>query len=128
MKADSKSRTCPSSVCEEGAEVIGLVNEQGIVKFLGQPLPVTQEFVEAAHEGRSPEKRFRFANRCIEKGCHQWTGTSCGIIEDVVKQANTNALRELPRCGIRQECRWFHQRGASACNVCPLVITDNFSE
>jgi hypothetical protein len=31
---------------------------------------------------------------------------------------------ELPRCAIRSSCRWFAQRGAEACAVCPLVVAD----
>ncbi|MBX2947196.1 MAG: hypothetical protein KF725_15300 [Cyclobacteriaceae bacterium] len=124
----SNSKTCPSSVCEEGAEVIGLVNEQGQINFLGQPLPVFHEFVEIVRQGRSAEKRFRFANRCLEKGCHQWTGSGCGIIEDVLQNMEKNLMKALPNCGIRQDCRWYHQRGGNACRVCPIVITDNFKE
>ena len=30
----------------------------------------------------------------------------------------------LPRCAIRRTCRWFAQRGADACAVCPRVVAD----
>jgi hypothetical protein len=30
----------------------------------------------------------------------------------------------LPACGIRRTCRWFAQRGAAACGVCPLIVAD----
>ena len=30
----------------------------------------------------------------------------------------------LPHCAIRRDCRWFAQRGADACAVCPRVVAD----
>ncbi len=123
MKKDKL--TCPSSVCQEGAELIGIVNQEGMVDILEHPIPVTQEFVEIAHQGRPPEQRFRFANTCVEKGCRQWNGKGCSIGDMVASliQAEENAL-ELPACGIRRQCRWYVQNGPKACMACPLVTTD----
>jgi hypothetical protein len=104
----------------------------GRMAFLTQPIPVTKEVAQAASEGpRSPESRFRFGSRCVQKACGQWTGSRCGIIDEVLDQSNPlNRLEddgsepELPRCGIRPSCRWFAQAGPAACGVCPDVITD----
>jgi hypothetical protein len=30
----------------------------------------------------------------------------------------------LPACAIRRTCRWYAQRGAAACTVCPLIVAD----
>jgi hypothetical protein len=30
----------------------------------------------------------------------------------------------LPACAIRHSCRWYAQRGAAACAVCPQIVAD----
>ncbi len=126
---EEEKKSCPSAVCDEGAQVIGIVTAQGTVNFLSQPLPVTKEFIATAHKGRSPEKRFRFSNRCAENGCRQWTGNGCGIIEAVMEQSERISVKiRLPKCGIRSDCRWYYQSGADACAVCPLIVSDNYEE
>ncbi len=120
---------CPSAICKEGAQIIGIANSQGMVDIIAKPLPVTAEFVEVAKQGRAAEKRFRFSNTCVEKGCHQWTGKSCGVIEKIVGQLEEIESKiQLPKCGIRKDCRWYKQEGANACHICPYVITDNMEE
>lgn len=122
----SERKTCPSSVCKEGSNLIGIINKDGIVDLLSVPITVDKEFIEIASQGRRPEIRFRFSGRCVEGACKQWTGTTCGVIEnvlDIVEEGQK--VKSLPSCGIRSTCRWFHQEGAAACYVCPLIITDN---
>lgn len=116
---------CPSARCEDGATLLGIVQKNGKVAFLGGDLTIDEEFVERAHRGRAPEKRFRFANSCVECACRQWTGTRCGVIDNVLDLAKEDdAAESLPRCGIRPQCRWFQQSGPQACAVCELVVTD----
>jgi hypothetical protein len=103
---------------------MGIVQADGRIGYLGNPLDVDDEFVKRAHEGRTPERRFRFVNRCAESGCHQWTGTRCGVIDKVMKELEGHEAEALPKCGIRPHCRWFAQNGAAACSVCALVVTD----
>ena len=116
---------CPSSKCEDGAKLLGIVKEDAHVDFLKHPIQIDQDFVDSAKEGRTPELRFRFAGKCLKAGCRQWTGERCGVIDNIVDQLQ-QAIPEasLPTCSIRPECRWFHQRGPEACKVCPFVITD----
>ncbi|MDF2381071.1 hypothetical protein JMG10_06330 [Nostoc ellipsosporum NOK] len=117
---------CPSAVCAEGAQLIGVVNKEGTVDLLADPLPVTADFVEAAFEGRAPEQRFRFANTCAKNGCRQWNGQGCSISDMVADFIRAEEIElQLPACGIRPECRWYHQHGATACAGCHLVVTDN---
>ena len=116
---------CPSSVCREGAILIGIVRRDGRVAFSANEIVVNSEFVQIARTGRTPEKRFRFAGRCIENGCAQWTGSRCGVIDSLSPLIEKPLDEtELPRCSIRSQCRWFHQIGADACAICPDVITD----
>jgi|ERR1022692_1455063 hypothetical protein len=121
----SETYRCPSARCQEGAELLGIVRNDGTIAYLGQRLTVDESFVQAASEGRSPEKRFRFSDQCVEHGCKQWTGTACSVIDNVIERLSLPAAAQsLPKCSIRPECRWFSQAGRRACAVCPLVITD----
>ncbi len=121
------ARTCPSAACEPGAILLGLVDAEDRVGYLSPPLRIDEEFVARARQGRSPEKRFRFASACVEEGCRQWADGRCGVIDEVLASAEAVALAEpgtLPHCAIRSSCRWYDQVGREACEVCPLVITD----
>src|SRR5262249_57564945 len=69
---------------------------------------------------------FRFSAPGVEAGCPQWTGHSCAVIEKVIEEEQPAQLESgrLPQCAIRRDCRWFAQRGAAACAVCPRVVAD----
>ena len=116
---------CPSALCQEGSLLLGIVLPDGRVALAKERIVVDQGFVENARQGRSPEERFRFANTCRQGGCRQWTGSRCGVIDDVLQQSEPHAIpATLPACAVRDECRWFQQAGGRACMVCPEVITD----
>lgn len=117
---------CPSSVCIEGSALLGIVNAQGTVDLLPEPIPIDEDFVKEAHKGRKPETRFRFTNTCLQKECQQWNGQGCGVIERVQQLlVIEEELQQLPACGIRSRCRWYLQTGASACATCIYVVTDD---
>ncbi len=105
----------------------------GVVGYVTPQMRIDLEFVNQAHQGRVPEKRFRFSQPCVEDGCRHWTGTHCGVIQRVLKETEATRLGEtssesLPKCSIRAHCRWFGQEGPAACQVCPYVITDRWPE
>lgn len=116
--------TCPSGRCREGTLLIGVMGDDGRVRYLGQPFPVDSGFVDAAAAGVPAETRFRFAEPCASRDCGHWTGSECGLVDILLKAdvelSETN--RRLPRCGIRRSCVWFAQRGPAACRLCPLVV------
>ncbi len=117
-------RICPSSRAEEGALLIGVAGAMGKVSLLPQPLPVDQEFIQiASRNGRILENRFRFAGECVQGACRQWKTGACGVIESVLNRTPTTVEEPLRECAIRDGCRWYFQRGASACGVCTEVIT-----
>lgn len=61
----------------------------------------------------------------MEAACQAWTGTRCGVVDEVLDMSRDKGLDAGVRpCAIRQRCRWFAQRGAAACRVCTLVVTD----
>ncbi len=122
---NSEKTLCPSSTCQEDAILIGIVTRDGRVAFSSNQIVINKEFVKIAHEGRSPEKRFRFGGLCMKSGCNQWTGSRCGVIDTIIESTSeNNETAALPNCSIRSQCRWFYQSGADACAVCPDVITD----
>lgn len=126
MEADSHSskKMCPSYVGKVGAQLFGVVNKEGKVKFI-TPLTVTEEFVQ---QNNHLEQRFRFTGKCVEKGCAQWDNeeSKCSLskkIQDLGTIKNT----ELSFCPIRSQCRWFSQDGNEACFSCN-EITRNMEE
>jgi len=101
------------------------VQSNGTIAFLEQRRMVDEFFVKLAHEGRQPEKRFRFADTCVKSGCLQWGNGRCGVIDRVLAaNPDYKDLEELPACSIRTDCRWHLQWGARACGICPLIVTD----
>ena len=104
--------------------LIGVVQADGRIGYLGEPIPVDAAFVSKAGAGRTPERRFRFANACVECSCRQWTGTGCGVIEKSLGEIPAAAEGEIPACGLRAHCRWHRQSGVAACHVCPLIVTE----
>ena len=127
--AAAESQTCPSARCEPGATLLGIVEADGRVAPLRTRLVIDEAFVAKAAQGRSPESRFRFASRCVEGGCQQWTGCGCGVIDRAMAalEGDLEAAvqpESLPPCLIRTTCRWYRQRQAAACKVCTYVVTD----
>lgn len=132
---DKKTLACPSGRCKPGATLLGVVESDGHVAFFNSLITIDEEFFFDAQRERTPEKKFRFSNTCIQGACKQWDENKCGIIEQVFNYLEPEGIKpeqldafELPHCPIRSECRWFNQRGKSACYVCPLVITDLTSQ
>jgi hypothetical protein len=117
------SKTCPSSRCAPGAVLLGIVDADGHVGYVSPRLTVDAAFVEAAHRGRMPEKRFRFASPCIEGGCRHWDGERCAVA-DAAADSSTPSAARLPACSIRPDCLWFAQRGVDACAACSYVVTE----
>lgn len=125
------SNLCPSSRCQEGAILLGIVLSNGSVAFAKDRIVVDGAFVQnATTEGSCPpESRFRFSGPCAKGGCHQWTGSRCGVIDSLLVDARAQnyqpqADTPLPQCSIRDSCRWFDQTGAEACAVCGIVVTE----
>jgi hypothetical protein len=118
--------SCPSATCKTGNSLLGIVDCDGRVSFLHEPVVIDEAFVSIAQKGRAPEKRFRFTTPCIESGCKQWNNRRCSVADEVISVLGTDSPNhnDLPNCGIRQTCRWYKQSGVSACAVCPEVITD----
>lgn len=116
-------RACPSGRARVGAHLLAVHTADGM-GYITPTIPVTDEFLAVVeHTGGAAESRFRFTEPCVEAACRQWKDGGCGVIEGVLASASPPS-GALPACGIRSRCRWFAQRGAAACAVCPLVITD----
>jgi hypothetical protein len=103
------------------------MTSDGTLGYVQPPTRVDADFVVRAEALGRPESRFRFSVPCIEGGCPQWTGSGCGVVDEVLEHEQPPEaiqLARLPKCGIRSSCRWYAQRGAAACGVCPLVVAD----
>ncbi|HEV7381323.1 MAG TPA: hypothetical protein VGN64_16105 [Dyadobacter sp.] len=115
---------CPGYISKPGAKLFGIQNGEGKIDYLRQTITIDQTFVDSAQQGRPAEERFRFAGKCIEKGCHQWDDTShqCGLAGAIIERMNSPLSNAPKHCPIRNRCRWFAQRGMDACANCNDII------
>ena len=125
-----KTYLCPSSKMAIDSSLLGIINTDGTVQYIGQPIKVTSQFMELALKGRTPEKRFRFTTECRNCNCAQWKNEQCSVAPRLSELSNEDEIAKasIPECGIRSQCRWFQQQGTSICRVCQFVITDSRSE
>ena len=131
MKTEtSENKLCPSSTAHEGAVLLGVVQGDHTVALLNAGLLADASFIAKVEEEGHPEKRFRFADKCVKSGCKQWTGTKCGVIKELAEyNPHLDGMdHSIPECIIRHRCRWFSQEGNKACMICPYVITDNLAD
>ena len=120
-----KDVLCPSSSCDDGSYLLGIVKEDRKVLIANDLIKIDSKFVQIAKLGRKPEKRFRFANNCITTNCKQWQQGRCSVIDIALDALSPKEiLEELPKCPIRTDCRWYKQCGGRACIICPEIITD----
>jgi hypothetical protein len=97
----------------------------GRLAHLSPPIPIDARLIAVASKHGPPEARMRFTSPCVREGCAQWTGSACGVIQQVLAAgAGEDQPARLPRCAIRSACRWYRHEGGAACRACPLVITD----
>jgi hypothetical protein len=119
-------KACPSAFLHEGALLLGVMTPSGTLSYVQPPTRVDADFVARAKALGNPERRFRFSAPCVEAACPQWTGDGCAVVDNVIEEEEPVQLESgrLPYCAIRRDCRWFAQRGAAACAVCPRVVAD----
>lgn len=115
---------CPSAKGKQGSLLLG-VRQNGSISILPHALQMDDQFIKKANETALAEQNFRFANKCVEGGCKQWTGTRCGVADKMIGFLDKiNTGDQLIPCSIRHQCRWFIQNGNEACKICPYVVTE----
>jgi len=115
---------CPSYIAKSGAQLYGIINSSGSIDYLKTTIEINETFVTQANKGRAAEKRFRFAGNCAKSGCKQWSGSECGLIDNIIDVIGNEASQELQHCAIRQKCRWYSQKRGLACAQCNEFIRD----
>lgn len=120
----AESLLCPSAPATEGALILGVVRADGTIGYIKDRMAATSEFLESARAHGRPEQRFRFSSPCQECACQQWADGACSVPEKLAELVPSDTSEGLPRCSIRRHCRWYHQSGAAACRICPLVTRD----
>jgi hypothetical protein len=106
---------------------LGVMTGAGRLAYVQPPTRVNADFVARAQALGRPERAFRFSSPCIESGCPQWNGGGCAVVDKILDEpesGNQPIPDQLPRCAIRSTCRWYAQRGAAACAICPLIVAD----
>jgi hypothetical protein len=126
MSSPNDKIMCPSNRCKTGSMILGARGEDGVVAIFPEPLAIDAEFIELARQHpNAAEERFRFTNKCIENGCKQWTGTSCGVVSRAVQFLDAvNPIDPHFPCAIRSNCRWFLEKQYDACKICPYMLTE----
>jgi hypothetical protein len=120
--------TCPSAPPEPGSALFGIVAAKGQVAYITPRVPFTSELLTILGQTGAPiENRLRFSGPCMEHRCVQWKGVAgsgrCGLVDHAIETLHIECDAEtLPKCDIRQSCRWYAQRKAKACAACPEVI------
>lgn len=104
--------------------MLGAFGPDGHLGYVSPAVPVSDALAQRLTDGGGAEQRFRFASRCVEAECVQWSGSRCGVIDRVQAAATPIEISRLTACAIRRDCRWYAQAGTSACAVCPIVVTD----
>lgn len=127
--SDSAARVellCPSSQYTiTGAKVFAVVAgtaDKPEVAYLNVALPVSDEILELAAPVGATEV-FRFAAPCQTYCAHNRNGT-CQLVDKVARLV-PEASEKLPRCAIRNECKWWHQEGADGCRRCSVMATSD---
>ncbi len=114
---------CPSARCAPGNLLIGIVQGDGGVALLAEPMAVTAQFVATAREGRTPEARFRFADACHRGGCAKWDGAGCSVAAAARAMADQVPSASFD-CAIRAACQWHRECGAEVCGTCHWIVTE----
>jgi hypothetical protein len=124
VSKQNRETTCPSAPADTSAVLFGIIAGKGEVVYISPNIPVTPSLLNTFSQGGIPvENRLRFASRCVERDCVQWSGDRCGLIDRAVESPGTDQGTDAPpKCGIRSNCRWFAQHGKTACGVCPEVV------
>lgn len=118
-------KTCPSRCCEEGVALLGVMTSSGRLAYLSPPIQADAAFVSKAKSEGRPERRYRFSGPCVESSCPQWNGSGCHVVDVAISEVSSaESTSNLPACSIRPSCRWFSQKGRSACAVCPTIVAD----
>ena len=116
---------CPSAQPDmAGARVFG-VRRSGPdgprTGYLERAVEATPEVLAMAGPV-PPTQVLRMAATCEESRCAHFDGTDCRLATRIV-QLLPPVVAVLPRCAIRNDCRWFAQEGRAACLRCPQVVT-----
>jgi hypothetical protein len=125
MTTDKNEILCPSSICESGASILGVIDESGSLRRVSPLLPVTDEFVSLFRSSGSSDK-FRFVGGCRAQECSRWVSGACAIA--IAMREGNDELRESEEkdhsCEIKDNCRWYKQEGNSVCLGCSRLATN----
>lgn len=118
---------CPSAQPEMSAPVafavVAPAGEAGGLAYLDRPVPATAELLSLT-EGLPVGKVFRIAAACEERRCAHFDGAQCRLAQRLVELLPI-VVDQLPACSIRNECRWYDEQGAAACQRCPQILTQS---
>ncbi len=119
------SLLCPSAQPDmNSATVLGVVDDEspGLIAYLNERVEVTTDILGLTGAVK-PVRVLRFAASCEESACAHFNDNACSLVTRIVDRLPA-VVSMLPRCNIRQGCRWYAQEGKAACYRCPQVTTE----
>jgi hypothetical protein len=117
--------SCPSAQPDmEDARIFAVVAgtpEAPRVAYLKAEAEVTEAMLEGLGDLK-PTQVFRYAARCEESRCAQYSDGCCSLGRRIAELL-PEVTEALPSCTIRPTCRWHSEIGPAACRRCPQVMT-----
>jgi len=124
-----KQLFCPSAQADwKSVKVFGVAIgtvEKPKVSYLEHAVPLSQDLIDMVSPV-DPAEVFRVTSPCASEKCLHYKKERCQLVKRTV--ANLQAVTEnLPKCPIRESCRWWDEHHEQACYRCPQVVTNNFT-
>ncbi len=123
----NKKVLCPASELGRDTWIIGAIQADGVVRFIGKPVPAIAEFRTQANKRGQPEQYFRFASACRRHDCDKWKEGACSVAGALRRTVQANPRlkeQEAPACGMREHCLWERSCGPLVCRACRYVGSD----
>lgn len=113
---------CPSASIDRADGIIAVVRDNRGMEFLDKPIPIG--LIERRYiKGLQAHELMRLTAQCHEQACGNWEGR-CKVpdILDKLRIAEHTVTTDKPKCSIRNDCRWYFERGAEVCQSCKMAL------
>ncbi len=105
------SKICPAFYPIKGANLLGTFDADGLLKFSSN----------AALVEKGGNLGNRYYGPCFAQACRQWKKGSCSVAQRIIPSSQDVSGGNENDCPIINACRWRHQEGVAACDVCVRV-------
>jgi len=108
---------CPSYPRAAARLEIGCKSAAGSVEFHETPIQLRPtKKAGAAQFDLALQDSSRYAGPCVSSSCSNWSD-GCQLGRRIALLGHEDG----EACAIAENCRWFAENGASACNTCKMI-------